>query len=235
MKSRIKLKTKKNAKIKNKVVIISILVFLNSVFILIIFDKNTKPLLIDYAKNKIELETRNLIVKTVNDRFEESKYNYNDFINTINNSKGEMVSIDYDTIKINKLLNDITLNLIQNLKMVEDNSFSNNNVIYYIPFGAIANLSSSWSWPQIPIKIMTSGNVNVKFLTNVKEYGINNLILETSIDINVNTNILLPYTSDNIKVNYKIPIVKKIIEGKIPSIYGGVYSTSSNIVTDSIE
>ncbi len=235
MKSRIKLKTKKNAKIKNKVVIISILVFLNSVFILIIFDKNTKPLLIDYAKNKIELETRNLIVKTVNDKFEESKYNYNDFINTINNSKGEMVSIDYDTIKINKLLNDITLNLIQNLKMVEDNSFSNNNMIYYIPFGAIANLSSSWSWPQIPIKIMTSGNVNVKFLTNVKEYGINNLILETSIDINVNTNILLPYTSDNIKVNYKIPIVKKIIEGKIPSIYGGVYSTSSNIVTDSIE
>jgi hypothetical protein len=82
---------------------------------------------------------------------------------------------------------------------------------------------------------MTSGNVETKLETNVKEYGINNLILETYIDINVNTNILLPYTSDNVIVNYKVPIVKKIVKGKIPSVYGGMYSSSSNIVSDSIE
>ena len=236
MKSRIKLKTKTNIKSKNKVVIIALLVFFNSIFILILFDRNTKPILLDYARNKVELETKNLIAKTLNDEFNEEKFNYNDFINTINNSRGETVSIDYDTVKIEKLLNDITLNLIQSLKTIEDSSFSNNNTIYYIPFGAITNSNfSSWIWPQIPIKIMTSGNVDTKFVTNVKEYGINNLILETYMDINVNTNILLPYTSNSIGVNYKVPIVKKVVEGKIPSVYGGVYSTSSNIISDLIE
>jgi len=212
------------------------LVFLNSIFILILFNKNTKSLLIDYAKNKIELETKALIIKTINNEIDEEKIDYRDFINTVINGKEEIISIDYNSLRIENLLNNITLNLINNLKIIEDSTFSNNNTIYYIPFGAIVNLgSSSWIGPQIPIKIMTSGSVETKLLTDVKEYGINNLILETYIDVNVNTNILLPYVSSNVKVNYKIPIVKKVIEGKIPSVYGGMYSTSSNVISDSIE
>ena len=82
---------------------------------------------------------------------------------------------------------------------------------------------------------MTSGNIESKITTNLKEYGINNLVLETYIDINVDTNILLPYTSGIVKVNYEVPIIKKVIEGKIPSVYGGMYSTSSNVVNDLIE
>lgn len=236
MKKRIKLKYSNNIKLKNKVVIISMLVFFNSIFLLIIFNKNTKPILLDYAKNKIELETKSLIVNTVNEEFNDKKFKYEDFFDTVNNKKDEIVSIDYNTLKIENLLNNITLNLINNLKEVEDSTFSNNNTIYYIPFGAITNLSSSsWIGPQIPIKVMTSGNVETKFETDIKEYGINNLVLETYVDINVNTNILLPYTSDNVIVNYKVPIVKKIIEGKIPSVYGGMYSTSSNIISEAIE
>ncbi len=236
MKSRIKLKTNRKKVLKNKVVIISMLVFFNSIFLLVLFNKNTKPLLLDYAKNKIELETKMLIVKTIKYEFNKKEFNYKDFINTISNNKEEIIYIDYDTLKIENLLNDITLNLIKNLKTIEESTFSNNNTIYYIPFGAITNLSSSsWIGPQIPIKVMTSGNVEAKLETNIKEYGINNVMLETCIDININTNILLPYTTNNIKVNYKLPIVKKIIEGKIPTVYGGMYSTSSNIVSDLIE
>jgi sporulation protein YunB len=202
----------------------------------VLFNKNTKPLLLDYAKNKIELETKLLIVDTVNTRFNGKDFDYKDFTNTVSNNKDEIISIDYDTLKLEDLLNGITLDLINSLKTIEDESFSNNNMVYYIPFGAIINMgSSSWIGPQIPIKIMTSGNVETRFLTNIKEYGINNLILETYIDVNINTNILLPYTSGKVKVNYKVPLVKKIIEGKIPSVYGGLYSTSSNIVSDLIE
>lgn len=236
MKKRIRLKYSNKIKLKDKVVIISMLVFFNSIFLLIIFNKNTKPILLDYAKNKIELETKSLIVKTVNNEFNENKLKYEDFFNTISNKKEEIISIDYNTIKIEKLLNNITLNLINSLKEVEDSTFSNNNTVYYIPFGAITNLSSSnWIGPKIPIKVMTSGNIETRFETDIREYGINNLVLETYIIINVNTNILLPYTSSNVVVNHKIPIVKKIIEGKIPPVYGGIYSSSSNIIDKSIE
>ena len=203
---------------------------------LIVFNKTTRPVLLDYAKNKIELETKSLIVKTINNELDNNSNDYKDIFKMINNNEKETLLIDYDTIKINKILNNITLNLIDNLKSIENNSFSNNNTIYYIPFGAITNLgTSNWIGPQIPIKIMTSGNVESKIITNLKEYGMNNLVLETYIDINVDTNILLPYTKEIINVDYQVPIIKKVIEGKIPSIYGGMYTTSSNIVNDLIE
>ena len=233
-----KIRLKRRYKIKaiNKVVIISTLVFFNSIFILIIFNKITKPILLDYAKNKIELETKELIAEVITSDLITNINDYKDIFNMVNNSNKEIVLLDYDTIKINKILNNITLSLINKLKSIEDSAFSNNNTIYYIPFGAITNLgTSNWIGPQIPIKIMTSGNVESKIQTDLKDYGINNLILETYIDINVDTNILLPYTSEYVKVNYKVPIVKKVIEGKIPSVYGGLYSTSSNIVNDLIE
>ena len=234
--SRVRLKSKHKVKTINKVVIISILVFFNSVFMLITFNRITKPILLDYAKNKIELETKTLIAETISNEIIDNISNYEDIFKMVNNNKNETVLIDYDTIKINKILNNITLNLINNLKSIEDSTFSNNNTVYFIPFGAVTNLgTSNWIGPQIPIKIMTSGNVESKIITNLKEYGINNLVLETFIDINVNTNILLPYTSEFINVNYKVPIIKKVIGGKIPSVYGGMYSTSSNIINDLIE
>ena len=183
--SRVRLKQKYKIKTINKVVIISILVFFNSIFMLITFNRITRPILLDYAKNKIELETKTLIVKTINSELNNNLNDYKDIFKMVNNSEKE-------TVKINKILNNITLNLINNLKSIEDNSFSNNNTIYYIPFGAITNLgTSNWIGPQIPIKIMTSGNIESKITTNLKEYGINNLILETYIDINVDTNIFI--------------------------------------------
>ena len=234
--SKVKLKSKHKIKKINKVVIISILVFFNSVFILTIFNKITKPILLDYAKNKIEIETKSLIVKTINEELNNNIEDYESIYKTVSNSDKEILLLDYDTIKINKILNNITLCLIDNLKSIEDSTFLNNNEIYYIPFGAITNLgTSNWIGPQIPIKVMTSGNIESKIITDLKEYGINNLVLEMYIDINVDTNILLPYTSGYINVNYKVPIIKKVIEGKIPSVYGGMYSTSSNIINDLIE
>lgn len=233
---RVKLKRRYRIKKINKVVIISILVFFNSVFMLIIFNKITKPILLDYATNKIELETKELITRTINNELNNNIEDYKNIFKMINNNENETLLLDYDTIKINKILNNITLNLIDNLKSIESSAFSNNNTIYYIPFGAITNLgTSNWIGPQIPIKIMTSGNVESKIITDLKEYGINSLVLESYIDIDINTNILLPYTSGHINVNYKVPIIKKIIEGKIPSVYGGMYSTSSNIINDLIE
>jgi sporulation protein YunB len=206
------------------------------VFILILFNNKTKDILLDYAKNKIELETNLLVLNTVNNELKKDLLNYDDFYKAINNKENEIISIDYDTVRINNLLNDLTLSIINNLKDIEKNAFSNNNEVYYIPFGAITNLgTSNWFGPYIPIKIMTSGNVESSLETNLIEYGINNVMIEINININVYTNILLPYTSDIVIVNYKVPVSKKIIKGKIPDVYGGLYSTSSNIIKESIE
>lgn len=172
----------------------------------------------------------------VNEHYIEKNYKYEEFMTTTTNSSQEIISVDFDSVKINKILNEISNNLIIELRKIEESTFLNNNTVYYIPFGIITGLpSSNWIGPQIPIRIMTSGSVQTKINTMLKEYGINNILLDVAIEININTRILLPYTNKNVKINIKIPLIKKIIQGKIPTVYGGLYSTSSNILNENIE
>ena len=63
----------------------------------------------------------------------------------------------------------------------------------------------------------------------IKEYGINNCLVEIYILLEVNVKVLLPIISDDIVIKNEIPISYKIINGQIPSYYGGNLSKNSNI------
>ena len=76
--------------------------------------------------------------------------------------------------------------------------------------------------PKIPFKIDIIGNTNNNVYTNIKAYGINNSIIEVILNINMNIQIILPFTSKEININKDIPLDTKIIEGKVPTYYGGI-------------
>ena len=76
--------------------------------------------------------------------------------------------------------------------------------------------------PKVPFKLDILGNVFTEILTNIKDYGINNSLIEMQLKIKINVQIILPFSSKNIIVENKIPLKTKIIQGKISEYYGGV-------------
>ena len=78
------------------------------------------------------------------------------------------------------------------------------------------------------------GDVASSISTNVKEYGINNALIEVGVTIEVNSRVILPYISNDIKIKGTIPIALKVIQGKIPSYYLSGFKSDSNIITSSI-
>ena len=64
--------------------------------------------------------------------------------------------------------------------------------------------------------------------TNIKEYGINNALLEVSILVEVNMRVNLPFVSDNISISSSLPVSVKLIQGTIPDFYNGMLQSSSN-------
>ena len=221
---------------KDQVILIAMLVLFFTVFFLIYFNKKIKPLLITYAEHQIEKETTLLATSVVKDTFINRNYNYEEFVITTKNTSNEIIMVDFDTIKINEILNETTSILIEELKKMENESFLNNDEIYYIPFGIVTGLATSnWIGPRIPVKVMTTGSVETNVNTNLKSYGINNSLIEIFLTVNINTKILLPYTDKNVNIKRDISLIKKIIQGKVPQVYGGLYSSSSNIHTQTIE
>ena len=147
---------------------------------------------------------------------------------------------------VNSVLYDITnsiesdLILIDNGKLDEigipiSNFYEKNDVsgiVYYIPFGVVTGSSVIADiGPKIPVKNKLIGSVYSNVKTEVMEYGINNAIIKIYIEVEVNEQVILPFLSKKVTIKSNVPVLMKMVQGKIPSVYGGMFSTTSPLVS----
>ncbi len=238
--SNMKLKSKKRfLKIKRIVILIFLL------FSLILL-KNIKNNISLYFMKYAEEEIRKLTSYVVNTSIDNSLFeglDYNNIYNITKNSNNEIEMVDYNSVTVNKFLNNVTDKLQLNLLKLENGNIKNNElstksgVLFNIPFGIITNnpLFNNIG-PNIPVKLKTLGSLSTNIITRVKEYGINNSLLEMIVFIEINQQVILPTITKTIKITNEIPISYKIINGKIPEYYSANgLSKSSNIFSIPLE
>lgn len=229
------------------ILLISFCVFIT----FIILNKRVTPILLNYAELETEKLSTVIINKAVQNQLNQDM-NISDMVNTTLNSKGEIVSVDFDTNLINQSLNAITNTVQVNLKLLEEgkldlldmpvNYFSydieevSNGIIYYIPFGVITNMPILSSiGPKIPVKTHLVGSVISNVKTEISNYGINNALLKIYIEVEVSEQVILPFISKRVTTKIDIPVLIKVIQGNIPEVYGGLYMTTSPIVESEVE
>jgi hypothetical protein len=218
---------------KNNYLIIFILIFVFSRIIL--KDIGTK----------LSYHIENIVIKNVNKSvynsifliFGSDELGDEDLLNAVSlnkNSDGEIVSIDYkmniayDILSecMNLLYNDITsLNMDSLYK-------SGINNVYYLPMGLIYNniLMDNLGF-RIPCKIDFISDIDMGFKTKVSDYGVNNLLIELYMVIDVKNYIMSPSTYKEFGEKYEILVASKIVMGRMPSYYGNVIEKSSSIVS----
>lgn len=163
----------------------------------------------------------------------------------IKNNNGQIESIDFNTTILNESLIAISSNVRKRFKEIEDGknipedyygNFLDSNlkrgIICNIPIGIVSSNNFFKNLgPKIPIKIEYLGNVSVDVKTDVKDYGINSALIESYIYIEVTQKAILPFSSKEIKVSSKVPIIMKVVKGTIPNYYSDnskMYSLPSN-------
>ena len=106
------------------------------------------------------------------------------------------------------------------------------NNVYYIPMGLIYNnvLLDNLGF-RIPCKINFISDIDMGFMTKVKDYGVNNLLIEIYLVIDVKSYIMSPSTYKEFGEKYEILVASKIVLGRIPMYYGGIMEKSSSIVS----
>ena len=159
------------------------------------------------------------------------------------NNNGEVSDIDFNPVVVNKVLNETTRVVNDNLKNIEmgkvdkityinkdDYNIKNlkNGVITELPIGIATNNSLLANiGPKIPVKLSMSGNVISNVYTKTKTYGINSIMVEVYAHIEVNEEVIIPFYSKEVKVQNNIPIAIKILQGKVPEYYSGLNKESS--------
>lgn len=187
-----------------------------------------------YVNTEVKRFTTNVVNTAVNDVV--SSWNTEELFIIKKNDHQEIETIDFNTRNVNKILreiNQVILTRIQNLEMGETEDlqvseiFKKGNykkikrgVVCEIPLNSLRkNVTLSNIGPTIPIKLSFSGNVKTTTKTNVESYGINNLVVEVIIVVEINEQITMPTSSKETTLTIEAPLILKIIQGKIPEYY----------------
>lgn len=226
----------KRMKLRNRIVLGLLIVTL---FVIVGFkslNKKVTPILMNYAKQ----ETYKIATLIINDAISKKVVNEltldNLFLIT-KDDNGEIVSIDFNSIIVNKVLTTTTKAVEQNLKYIEQGKIAeldlSNSIIveynerlarkgifYEIPLGVIFNNSLlSNLGPKIPVKMNLVGSIISGVETKVTNYGINNALIEVYIHLQLSIQVILPFMSERIMVETDIPVAIKLIRGNIPEYY----------------
>lgn len=247
---RVHLRSHKKMKISTKISITIILILISTCLLINYSGKKFLPVIMNQAK----IDCKKMAIVTIKNSINDDalKILDDDMYNVIQNKDGEIQTIDFNPVIVNKFLSSTTSIVSNNLKKIEkgkinDISFINseeyniknlkNGVISEIPMGIISNnVLLSNIGPKIPVKLNLIGNVVSSVETTVKNYGINSALIEIYAKVEVTEEVIIPFQTERIKIVNNIPVAIKIINGKVPDYYSdGKLSTSSNILSIPIE
>ena len=228
---------KKVKKTKVGVIILTLVLFFTSLFYQL-YGIYSKDIILDVAKIKLNDFMKNFLSSNIG--YDLIKDEGIENVLVINKNKdNEILYVNYDLDIAYKLLDVITKELennIQELKTgnVNDTSLYQNNEVLMLklPFFIGGNNPLLVSLgPKIYVPLNFSGAILTNLKTEIKDYGLNNALVEMYVTIKINIDILYPYNKSKEEINYDVLIASSIINGRIPSFYGGVIDTKSNNVS----
>lgn len=224
---------------KSNILIFSFLfLFISIILSLHFISSRISPGLMEYAEIQAKKFVTLLINSAVTESIGEDLEADSLFLIT-KDPNGEIRSIDLDPVKVNRLLSNTTNSIQVNLHYIEkgevdkltlmddtlkdyDPNDLKKGIIGNIPTGVIfKNALLSNLGPKFPIRLKIMGDIITNIKTKVTNYGINNAVIEVSIQVDVTTQAILPFSSKVIKVSSDIPLTIKLMQGNVPSYYFG--------------
>ena len=202
-----------------------------SLFFIKIINNKITPLVMDYSIGQMKKITSIIINRSINSDILDQDDMNKLFVIT-RNSSDEVLTISLDSIIVNKITDNISDACEDNLRLIEEgkyellrNKFNVGEEYFYVPSGIVfKNTLFNSFGPRIPINLKIIGNVTSGIKTEVKEYGINNSLITISSEITVEMMVILPFSSDYVSITNSVPISIKLIQGKVPNVYGGYLS-----------
>ncbi len=223
------LKLKKNNS-KNKFLITIILNVIICLLLVNVFSNALSSKIITMSKKLIK-KNNTMIIKGAFDNEHFESYDTDKLILIIKNSKDEIVEVDFKIDECENLMKSVVRKIHQ-----EINEYNINGYAMYIPLGYISNNPLLINLgPKIPLKVsvtnIASGNITIK----IKEFGINNALIEMYVEISMIIDTVLPLNTEEVEIVYGELVASKIITGTVPNFYNGSLNKKSETINLPIE
>lgn len=145
------------------------------------------------------------------------------FLNVIKNKNEEIIEVTYDIEKCEQIMNYVTQKMSESIDNITSDGYT-----MFVPslsifdWPLLTNLG-----PRIPVKIVLTDVAMGNIRTEIREYGINNALLEIYIDIDVKIAPVLLSQAETKSKKYSFLLSSKLITGKVPDLYNGKINRES--------
>lgn len=152
--------------------------------------------------------------------------NVDDLILVTQNSKEEIIQVDFDMQMSSNLLSSITDYINATL-----NEYNYLGYRIDLPVGLLSkNPIFANIGPKIPVKVELSDVALGNVRTTVKPFGINNALVEVYLDIFIRTSVLYPFEVLEVDSEFSSLVSSKIIQGTVPNFWGGSINSKSDTI-----
>ena len=153
-------------------------------------------------------------------------------------TKYNKILYNYINKEVNKILKEINKKVLKKVKDLEKGKVENlklgrytaikNGLLCELPLSLIKNnIILSNIGPTIPIKLSFSGGVKTKTKNKITSYGINNIVIEVNILVEIKEQVTMPISSKETIIEITSPLVLKIVQGQIPKYFETDINTNS--------
>lgn len=218
-----------------------------------LIDRGIEPTLMNIA----ELKTDEFATRAINAAVEfTEELEFEDLVNVQTDNNGNVVKTSWNSGVVNKMLRTSTERVeyyLHNMNKgetldtedpeLEPEDYGNvkdlaqrDPTVVEIPIGqATGNTLLANLGPKIPVHFEIIGNIKTDVIHEIKEFGINSMLFEVYINVEVNVQIVVPFSTSVSKVQTKIFIDSGVLMGEVPEFYGKDGGPSISVPKDSLK
>ena len=239
---RAKLVRKYKIKKKNVYVAVVLFIIFGTFLIYKNFSKKMDDKVLSMIHDKIDVINASIINRAITNDFL-LNIKIDDVLIVNKNKNEEIILLDFNMQNSYNILKEVISSLedsilrlqqgdLDKLFYEDEDIISKDGFIIRFPLGMISNHTFLNNLgPRIPLKVQLGGSVVAGFETKITDYGINNSLIQVFIKCNLSEQVYFPLNVKKINFEYEFLVASKIIQGKIPTYYGGALNTKSPMLS----
>jgi sporulation protein YunB len=172
-------------------------------------DRIITPTVIAVANAEMRSKSMEIINTAILEEYSK-QFKYEDVINVEKDREGNITLLKADTLKMNKIANDVALNSQKELKKLGSHGIK-------VPIGYIFqnNILASIG-PSVAVNMEPIGYIETRYQSEFESAGINQTRHKIYVQVYAKLKIIIPMKNDDIEVKSEVPIAETIIIGKVP-------------------
>ena len=189
---------------------------------------SVKPFVFTYAKSEAETIILNAANTAVLNIIEKNGISYSDISNVSRQDDGVITGIEIDIEKVNLLKSQISNELARIIA-------ENNKYDLFVPLGTLfGNEYTTGYGPNVRFKMQLTETAILDFESKFTSAGINNVLHQIIINIDVKASVLMMGCTDGFSVSTKALAAQTVISGTVPDSYTNVIEYPNNDLADEL-